>query len=154
MRFTWIPYFEELADKLMQYRNDRKSLLAMIYEHRGELLAKYLHDIDGEYDLLTDVDPFTILGIFNRYLTFENRINITNLLKRLFNIQAAVPKDFCGVPVLNNQKACFFAFRDKRNKNDIENLWILFEKVIKNEDYRSEERRVGKECRSRWSPYH
>ena len=22
------------------------------------------------------------------------------------------------------------------------------------EDYRSEERRVGKECRSRWSPYH
>ena len=21
-------------------------------------------------------------------------------------------------------------------------------------DYRSEERRVGKECRSRWSPYH
>ena len=26
-------------------------------------------------------------------------------------------------------------------------------KVIKT-DYRSEERRVGKECRSRWSPYH
>ena len=23
-----------------------------------------------------------------------------------------------------------------------------------NFDYRSEERRVGKECRSRWSPYH
>ena len=23
-----------------------------------------------------------------------------------------------------------------------------------NEDMRSEERRVGKECRSRWSPYH
>ena len=25
---------------------------------------------------------------------------------------------------------------------------------IKNENNRSEERRVGKECRSRWSPYH
>ena len=24
----------------------------------------------------------------------------------------------------------------------------------RNEQYRSEERRVGKECRSRWSPYH
>ena len=24
----------------------------------------------------------------------------------------------------------------------------------KNGDFRSEERRVGKECRSRWSPYH
>ena len=25
---------------------------------------------------------------------------------------------------------------------------------INRSDYRSEERRVGKECRSRWSPYH
>ena len=25
---------------------------------------------------------------------------------------------------------------------------------VRNERYRSEERRVGKECRSRWSPYH
>src|SRR3712207_9202464 len=25
---------------------------------------------------------------------------------------------------------------------------------VKSEDARSEERRVGKECRSRWSPYH
>ena len=28
------------------------------------------------------------------------------------------------------------------------------ETVIKNFPTRSEERRVGKECRSRWSPYH
>ena len=27
-------------------------------------------------------------------------------------------------------------------------------KVEKSDDSRSEERRVGKECRSRWSPYH
>ena len=26
--------------------------------------------------------------------------------------------------------------------------------AIHKDDYRSEERRVGKECRSRWSPYH
>ena len=25
---------------------------------------------------------------------------------------------------------------------------------VQTTDYRSEERRVGKECRSRWSPYH
>ena len=28
-----------------------------------------------------------------------------------------------------------------------------FEKLVKS-GFRSEERRVGKECRSRWSPYH
>jgi len=26
--------------------------------------------------------------------------------------------------------------------------------MVTEEDFRSEERRVGKECRSRWSPYH
>src|SRR3712207_1578505 len=31
-----------------------------------------------------------------------------------------------------------------------EGLWV----VEIHSDYRSEERRVGKECRSRWSPYH
>ena len=31
---------------------------------------------------------------------------------------------------------------------------IIFLTTIQEEDGRSEERRVGKECRSRWSPYH
>ena len=30
----------------------------------------------------------------------------------------------------------------------------VFAQRIKGSDTRSEERRVGKECRSRWSPYH
>src|SRR5258707_2121690 len=35
---------------------------------------------------------------------------------------------------------------------DLERQAIAFE--LKNDGARSEERRVGKECRSRWSPYH
>src|SRR5256886_7677384 len=31
---------------------------------------------------------------------------------------------------------------------------IGYHDLLKEEQYRSEERRVGKECRSRWSPYH
>ena len=33
-------------------------------------------------------------------------------------------------------------------------LDMLRARGSRHEDYRSEERRVGKECRSRWSPYH
>ena len=33
-------------------------------------------------------------------------------------------------------------------------LLFLMDKAEKGETSRSEERRVGKECRSRWSPYH
>ena len=32
--------------------------------------------------------------------------------------------------------------------------WKKAEKKEKTDTFRSEERRVGKECRSRWSPYH
>ena len=49
-------------------------------------------------------------------------------------------------------------------RNEIELFvvrWMDLESVIQSEvsqkeknKYRSEERRVGKECRSRWSPYH
>ena len=36
---------------------------------------------------------------------------------------------------------------------DIERRRAEIKKIIQTDD-RSEERRVGKECRSRWSPYH
>ena len=47
-----------------------------------------------------------------------------------------------------NAWAIFFTKRSNWLKNE-SSL-----KRIKNEYRRSEERRVGKECRSRWSPYH
>ena len=37
-----------------------------------------------------------------------------------------------------------------QGENDIADIYIKLEKY----QLRSEERRVGKECRSRWSPYH
>ena len=41
----------------------------------------------------------------------------------------------------------------KSNNND-KNLDAVKDDEIENNPNRSEERRVGKECRSRWSPYH
>ncbi len=56
----------------------------------------------------------------------------------MLGMKAEVPHDFKGVPILNNQKSHFFGFRSKRKANDIENLWALFEKVVKNEDFENE----------------
>ena len=39
-----------------------------------------------------------------------------------------------------------FAKQSGKSVDDVEDLW--------SKAYRSEERRVGKECRSRWAPYH
>ena len=38
--------------------------------------------------------------------------------------------------------------------SDVHGNITALETVIKDIENRSEERRVGKECRSRWSPYH
>ena len=41
----------------------------------------------------------------------------------------------------------------KKNNGKLSGNW-LENKITTTDDDRSEERRVGKECRSRWSPYH
>lgn len=145
MSFTWIPYYKEFAQRLTQFQKDRKRLLNLIYNYRDELLAKYLHDQGGEGDLLEDIDPFTVFGLFNRGIKHENRINSAKLFKNILDIKADIPKDFEGIPVLNNQKSHLFGFRSHRGKNDIQNLWNLFIKVVNDENFEEEYNTVIKQ---------
>ena len=138
MNSTWIPFYKEFAEKLLQFQTDRKKLLKLIYNNRATLLVDYLHDEGGKDDLCTDIDPFTTFGIFNRGISQENRIGSAKLFKKLLNISANVPSDFVGIPVLNNQKSNFFGFRRNREANDIDNLWSLFVKVVKKENFEDE----------------
>lgn len=145
MSFTWIPYYKEFAQRLTQFQKDRKRLLNLIYDNRDELLTKYLHDQGGEGDLLEDIDPFTVFGLFNRGIKHENRINSAKLFKNILDIKVDIPKDFEGIPVLNNQKSHFFGFRSHRGKNDIQNLWNLFIKVVNDENFEEEYNTVIKQ---------
>ena len=145
MSFTWIPYYKEFAQRLTQFQKDRKRLLNLIYDNRDELLAKYLHDQGGEGDLLEDIDPFTVFGLFNRGIKHENRINSAKLFKNILDIKVDIPKGFEGIPVLNNQKSHFFGFRSHRGKNDIQNLWNLFIKVVNDENFEEEYNTVIKQ---------
>lgn len=145
MRFTWIPFYKELAKKLTKFQKNRKQLLDLIYNNRDELLAKYLHDQGGEDDLLVDIDPFTVFGLFNRRIRYENRLNSAKLFKSKLNITADIPKDFEGIPILNNQKSLFFGFKSHRGANDIQNLWNLFVKVVNDEDFETEYNTVVKQ---------
>ena len=132
-QFTWIPFYKEFAEKLLTYRNDRKPLLDYIYTHREELLAGFLHDKGGADDLYTDIDPFTVLGLFNRKIKDENRINVTRIFKEHFSIGAELPTDFTGIPVLNPLMSTFF-FRGNQMMSDIENLWTLFTHLVEGND--------------------
>mgnify|MGYP000414213751 FL=1 len=145
MKFTWIPYYQEFAEKLLQYETNRGALLKLIYDNGNELKADYLHDEKGRNDLLKDIDPFTVFGLFNRRIKRQNRINTTVLFKRLLGISAPAPTNFTGIPILNNQKSHFFGFRNRRGIDDIQNLWNLFRKVVKGEDFSNEFNKVRKQ---------
>ena len=52
-----------------------------------------------------------------------------------------------------------FIFDDSDTRGELVSLELSYAEVLAKHAYpqpvaRSEERRVGKECRSRWSPYH
>ena len=140
MNFTWIPFYKEFAEKLLQFQTDRKKLLKLIYNNRATFLADYLHDEGGKDDLFTDIDPFTTFGIFNR--SVKKRIRYAKLFKKLLNISADVPSDFVGIPVLDNRKSHFFGFKRDREDNDIDNLWNLFVKVVKKKNFENEYNKV------------
>ena len=73
---------------------------------------------------------------------FEKKKEEKELIKRLDKINYTLSQNNILelIELLGNRKKFFFR-----------NFWSG---IIKGIGTRSEERRVGKECRSRWSPYH
>jgi len=130
-KFTWIPFYEEFASKLLRFHNDRAALVAILRRvAETEPLLDYVsHDKfeDGEFAPLIDVDPFTVLGTFNRGLTLENRKSIARALAQALGVTAPIPEDFDGIPILNNQNSWFMSYARLRKPDDIDRLWRIFE---------------------------
>lgn len=122
---TWIPFYTEMANKLSQYQDNRTALLDIIYELDNKFVG-YIKDKDG--GPVSDIDPFSVFGIFNRGISDDNRVKICRFFKEKLNIEAPIPSDFNGVPSINNLKAVFY-WRDKA-KTDIQPLWNLFLAVL------------------------
>ena len=133
MAYTWIPFYKELAQKLLQFRNDRQPLIDWIYSNIKSEYIKHLKDApDGRR--VADVDPFTVFAIFNRGITHDKRVEICQTFKDYLNVSASTPKDFDGIPVMNKQRSNFMAFVSKREEGDIERLWNVFEAAVLGKD--------------------
>lgn len=93
---------------MLAFANDRKPLVKIIksvYEQIGINLPKL--EKDGE---VFDIDPFILFGLFNKGITTENRIKIIAAFAEKLGVTTAVPTEFEGIPVLNNQKAAYCHF--------------------------------------------
>lgn len=135
MAYTWIPFYKELSQKLLQFKNDRKPLVDFIYSELSKVgsksLVDYIHMEDGSR--VTDIDPFSMFAIFNRSLKRENKIGFLQKFKGKFDLKTEIPTDFDGIPTVNSQRAFFFNWADK-NAESIRQFWDLFETVVLEKD--------------------
>ena len=137
----WIKFYEEFADALLEFRNNREDLVGVIekvFTKAGLKLPK----LEAK-NPPTDIDPFTVIGLFNKGITDKNRKLIMQAFADEFEMTSPVPDSFDGVPVLNNLNATFYRFSDDetRGSKDIENLWCLFAAAINYADSKTEKSR-------------
>lgn len=122
--FVWIEFYSEFAERLRQYAQDRSLLIEKIKDVYGSINMK-LPTLEKD-NQLEDIDPFTVFGLFNKGITDANRVKIITGFAKAFGIKAKIPEQFEGIPVLNNQMATFYWFKDSRGAQDISNLWNVF----------------------------
>lgn len=126
---NWKPFYLELAAQLNKYEHRQGELLAFLTELRaaGRTITPLTDkDADGNTFPLEEIDPFTVFGVFNRGIKMEERTRIAEAYREYFSIEAPVPTDFTGVPVLHNLRSWFLRFTAKRGVDDVAKLWELF----------------------------
>ena len=132
-KFTWVPFYIELADKILDFKDDRATLISKVKE--AHISAnKELPKIETDNDNIPDIDPFTVFALFNRGTqSVDARKAICTGYKDAFDIAADVPSDFDGIPPQRYNQYCFYRYVNdpKRDNNCFRILWELFEESIK-----------------------
>jgi hypothetical protein len=134
--FTWVPFYRELAVKILQFREAQPELIGMLKELKAEphnipMIQLNDKDHEGNTPELTHIDPFTFFAAFNRGVKDENRLSILKYLKEKLSIQADLPSDFGGIPVVDNMQSWFFPYlSNDRRPDDIPKLWELAQAVV------------------------
>ena len=130
---TWPEFYMEFADKLLEYKNNRAELINKIQRVFNNLninLPTLENDDEGNAIVPVDIDPFTVFALFNKQISAENRMNISNQIKKEFSLKSDSPITFYGIAAVNNLGAAFYGFKPERGEKDIDNLWELFSRAL------------------------
>lgn len=138
--FEWVAFYKELANKILAYKNDRKTLVQIV----ERVFAPFDSEKkDGEKKKqFPDIDGFSLLGIINSF-GYEKRTAILAGFGNEFGITLSAPTSFDGVPNASTQNSLLFhtkkASNEADNPKDIDTLWQLFEIVCNySEDKKSD----------------
>ena len=131
-RFGWIVFFQALADHLRKFRStrDRRELVSKLEDLAGKRPhLDYIFDpaAGGGRQFVADIDPFSVIGTFNRNLGIENRRALAADIAELVGLEMEVPESFDGVPMLSQMRSKFFFRPDDGGKPEhIQALWDIF----------------------------
>ena len=128
--FTWILFYEEIAKKLLEYKNKRSQLIEILYSSLKEAgLSSSMYKSD-ETEPLKNIDPLTFIGSFNRGNKREDRIKLANIIAGKLGLKNRLSdnEQFLSIPILNSQKSTLF-FKHCPEE-DYDKLWNLFEKAL------------------------
>ncbi len=149
--FKWTKFYEEMASKLLGFRYRRDELVAGIHKisEKSDVMSilndQYEKGVEG--GLLKDICPFTVMAMFNRGITDDNRKVIAKELAELLGVLEPAPDSFDGIPIVNNQRTWFFGYSYERHSDDIDILWEVFSRAVSFADLDDE----GEEAKSQFS---
>ena len=95
--FTWIPFYKELADRLLAYRDRQGDLIAILKELKEQgipVIRLTDKDKKGNSVPLETIDPFTFFASFNRKATDQNRRAVLTVIKKRLAIAGGSPRRF------------------------------------------------------------
>lgn len=128
---SWIPFYEEFAQKLLSYKNNRVDLIRIVYGLE-EKYVKNLYNADGSE--LSDVDPYSVFALMNKGLPDDQRIAVAEYFKTALKVEASLPNDFDGIPIMSVFHTYFF---DKEiAAKEIPILWDLYEAELSSDKNR------------------
>lgn len=131
--FSWRPAHEAIAAALLDHREDRQQLVEVLQELSREgypvvrLIDRIAPDEEGP---LRDVDPFTVFSCFTRSIREERRVAMLVKIAERLGVTVEPPRDFHGLPTIQNQATWFFWNQMGRDEGDIDRLWELFEQIV------------------------
>ena len=139
-RYSWTSFYMEFADKLLAFKDDRQALIATlqkVYEEIGMTLPTL--DASGTP---TDIDPFTVFGLFNRNMTDDKREAIASGLSAELDVHSPPPGSLSAIPLLPSVNATFYD-QASCDEADIERLWNAFEAALAYADQPTESTRAA-----------
>ena len=124
INISWTDMYKEFGEKLLLYKDDRKTLITKIKKVFEDIKIK-LPKLENN-NAIVDIDPFTVFALFNKQIKEENRKAILRGIKDEFGLTSDVPTGFDALPTLMPLNSTFYWFEGGRGKDDIQNIWDLF----------------------------